>query len=238
MYNISLNEQAQQIFDDICGNYPEETQILNQVLQKYAFFREFLSEFLHTFSTLVHGFTAGQTLFLCGNGGSFADCIHIAGELMKTFRQKRPLSETEKAAFSGLEFGEILAEHLEKGLPCVVLGLNPSLNSAIQNDSNINAIQYAQELYALGKNGDTLLGMSTSGNALNVRYAISTAKALGIKTIGLTGKDGGKLAAVADIVLKVPETETYIVQQQHSIVYHTLCLMLELRFFSQGSDVQ
>ncbi|MBD3309125.1 SIS domain-containing protein [candidate division KSB3 bacterium] len=229
---LGPHPQARQIFQEMGLQYPEERRLVEATVEHYPFFQEFLPEFLHVFAALVDGFTAGRTLFLCGNGGSFADCIHMAGELMKTFKQKRPLSDAEKLPFAGLEFGDILTEHLEKGLPCLVLGLNPSLNSAVQNDTQLSAIQYAQELYALGHPGDMLLGISTSGNALNVRYAVSTAKALGMTTIGLTGKTGGKLADVVDIAIKSSETETYLIQQQHIIVYHTLCLMLESRFFS------
>ena len=216
--NIVLDKHTQQIFDDICTRHPQEKHALEHTLQNHPFLEEILPDFLQAFSRLIQGFQAGHTLFLCGNGGSFADSIHIAGELMKTFRLKRPLAESDKSAFSGYEFNNILTEHLEKGLPCIALGLNPSLVSAIQNDTKISAIQYAQELYALGKKDDMLLGISTSGNALNVRYAISTAKALGMTTLGLTGKHGGKLAEVADITIQVPATETYMVQEQHETV--------------------
>lgn len=230
-YSVSLNANAQNIWEQIVANYPEECRIIEQFLQENADFQELLSDFLMMFDRLVQGFTAGQTLFLCGNGGSFSDCLHIAGELMKTFRLKRALSPEAKAKFAECECGDLLAEHLECGLPCIVLGLNPSLSSAIQNDSQISALQYAQELYALGKSGDMLLGISTSGNALNVRYAVSVAKVLGMSTFGLTGSSGGKLAEVVDLVVKVPETVTYKIQEQHIRVYHTLCLLLETRFF-------
>lgn len=231
MEHIFLHKQAQQIFDDICTNSPEEKRCLEQLLQKHPFARDILPDFLHVLSVLVRGFQRRQHLFLCGNGGSFADCIHIAGELMKTFKVQRPIPKAGWAAFADVEFGERLIKYLQEGLPCCVLGSNPSLVSAVQNDNDINALQYAQELYVLGKPGDMLLGISTSGNALNVRYAASTAKAVGMTVIGLTGKQGGKLAEAADVIIKVPETETYMVQEQHVIVYHALCLLLELRFF-------
>jgi D-sedoheptulose 7-phosphate isomerase len=240
VHNIGLTNSARQIFDDMCARHPQEKHALQHTLQNHPFLKEILPDFLQVFSLLIQGFQAGHTLFLCGNGGSFADSIHIAGELMKAFRLKRPLSESDKLAFSEYEFNDILSEHLEKGLPCIALGLNPSLVSATQNDTQISAIQYAQELYALGKKGDMLLGISTSGNALNVRYAISTAEALGMTTLGLTGRHGGKLAEAAYITIQVPATETYMVQEQHEIVYHALCLLLELRFFAdreQGSKV-
>ncbi|MCP4397537.1 MAG: SIS domain-containing protein [bacterium] len=231
MENMFLNTQAQQIFDDVCRNYVAEKEHLEQTLDSHHFFSEIFESFLLTFSALKTSFDAGGRLFLCGNGGSFSDCIHIAGELMKTFRLPRPLSDEKKSCFMGLEFEELLTVHLQEGLPCSVLGLNPALVSAIQNDNEPGALQYAQELYGQGKADDVLLGISTSGNALNVRYAVSVAKALNMTVIALTGEKGGKLAGVADMTIRVPEKETYKVQERHLVVYHALCLWLELRFF-------
>ena len=230
MPNI-LHERADRIAREIRADYPQEGRCLDEIAERHGFFTAILPEFLCAFDALIQGFRNGRALFLCGNGGSFADCVHIAGELMKTFKLARPLSESEKRAFAALPHGDALTTHLQRGLPCVVLGLNPSLSSAIQNDSAIPALQYAQELYCLGKPGDMLLAISTSGNAQNVLYAVSTAKALRMPVIGLSGRGGGALAEVADIALRVPETETYRIQEQHVITYHLLCLLLELRFF-------
>lgn len=224
------------IYQTICDQFPEEACYLHQALEQHPFLTPLLGEFLHVFEALEQGFRAGKTLYLCGNGGSFSDCIHIAGELVKTFKLPRPLNDAEREAFAGIEHGDLLAARLQKGLPCVVLGLNPSLSSAILNDSEIPGLQYAQELYCLGKPGDMLIAISTSGNAQNVLYAVSTAKALGMTVIGVTGSAGGMLAQQADIPLKVTESETYKVQEQHVIVYHLLCLLLELRFFSSPSS--
>lgn len=235
LHNISFDEGSQQIFDNIWANKPEERQFIEQMLQKDNSLSEALSGMLLAFDTLVKCFESGHTLFLCGNGGSCADCMHIAGELVKSFLLRRHLSASSKAAFVGLEFGNTLAENLEYGLPCIALGFNHSLNSAILNDSGMAELQFAQELYVLGKQGDVLLGISTSGNARNVLHAVSVAKALGMKTIGLTGSQGGKLAQTVDIAIKVPETSTPTIQQQHEAIYHTLCAMLESRFFS-GTD--
>ncbi len=183
------------------------------------------------FDALVQGFTAHRRLLLCGNGGSCADAMHIAGELMKSFKIPRPLSDAEKSRFEQSDSAEILTVHLERGLPCIALGLNHSLFTAIQNDKTAAALQYAQELSVLGERGDMLMGISTSGTAQNVLYAVSTARALGMKTFALTGLAGGKLAQLADIAIKAPETSTESVQELHIIIYHTLCAMLEARFF-------
>ena len=236
LHNISFDEQSQRIFENIWANKPEEKQFIEQMLQKDNSLSEALPNALLAFDLLIKRFEAGQTLFLCGNGGSCADCMHIAGELVKSFLLRRRLFASSKAAFKGLEFGNVLAENLEYGLPCTVLGFNHSLNSAILNDSGMAELQFAQELYVLGKKGDVLLGISTSGNALNVLHAVSVAKALGMKTIGLTGGQGGKLAQTVDIAIKVPETSTPLIQQQHETIYHALCAMLESRFFSGTDD--
>ena len=216
---------------DFAMRYPAEYQAVAATLERQPFLRDILPDFLHVYHTLLDGFQTGKTLFLCGNGGSLADCLHLAGELLKTFKLTRPLSPAAKAAFAGHLHGDLLAEHLQRGLPCQVLGMNPALASAVLNDSPVPALHYAQELYCFGKPGDLLLGVSTSGNALNVQYAVTTAQALEMTVIGLTGHAGGKLAELADVALRVPATETYQIQEQHEVVYHLLCLLLELRFF-------
>lgn len=228
---LSQHHNAQHIYHDIQTNYPEEAQLLQQLLQKHQAYTAILPEFLRAYYLLVEGFQAKRRLFLCGNGGSFADAMHISGELLKSFKRRRSLAQTDKQSFSHYEYGDILAESLEYGLPCMVLGLNHALFSAVQNDCKAEAMQYAQELYALGTQGDMLLAISTSGNALNVLYALTTAKVLGVKTIGLTGHIGGKLAQYADIAIKAPETSTESVQEHHIVLYHALCALLERRFF-------
>ena len=108
---------------------------------------------------------------------------------------------------------------------------HPGLSTAFLNDVDGQLI-YAQQIYGYGKEGDVFLGISTSGNAKNILYAQTVAKAKGIKTIGLTGKDGGELGKKADVAIIVPEQETYKIQELHLPIYHALCLMLEDRFFS------
>jgi D-sedoheptulose 7-phosphate isomerase len=88
----------------------------------------------------------------------------------------------------------------------------------------------------LGKPGDMLLGISTSGNALNVLNAVATAKVRGMTTIGLTGQQGGQLAQLVDVTIKAPETITPCIQEQHEAIYHTLCAMLESRFFAKSKN--
>ena len=161
LHNISFDKQSQRIFENIWANKPQEKQFIEQMLQKDSSLGEALPNALLAFDMLVKSFEAGHTLFLCGNGGSCADCMHIVGELVKSFLLRRHLSASSKAVFAGLEFEDTLAENLEYGLPCILLGFNPSLNSAILNDSGMAELQFAQELYVLGKKGDVLLGIST-----------------------------------------------------------------------------
>ncbi|MFA4945093.1 MAG: SIS domain-containing protein [Lentisphaeria bacterium] len=176
---------------------------------------------------------AGGTLYLCGNGGSAADCDHIAGELLKGFLLPRPLPAAAAARLAALggEDGAYLGRKLQGGLRAVTLTGHPALSSAVIND-NGGDLAFAQQLWALGRAGDVLLAISTSGNARNVRLAALAAKALGMKVVLLSGETGGQLRPLADLALCVPERETFKVQELHLPLYHTFCAMLERRFFA------
>jgi D-sedoheptulose 7-phosphate isomerase len=227
------DDHIRQMAADILTNRPTEAEFLDHMLEKDPALAAAVPALLAAFEALTACLAQGQTLYLCGNGGSCADCMHIAGELVKSFLLHRRLSAANAAKFAHLEFGAELAAHLEEGARCQVLGFNHSLNSAILNDSRRYEMQYAQELYVFGRPGDILLAISTSGNALNVLYAVTTATALGMRSIALTGRDGGKLARSAEIAIKAPADLTYHVQEQHSLLYHALCAMLEARLFGE-----
>ena len=189
-------------------------------------------ELAQAFTAIAASLERGGTLYLCGNGGSFSDALHISGELLKSFARPRPLSEALRARLRAQPNGDELAQHLQAGLRAHVLGCNPALASAVANDIPVSGIVYAQELVALARAGDTLLGISTSGRARSVLLAIAAAKALGLKTIGLTGAAGNNpLADLVDIAIRVPAGETYRIQELHLALYHRLCLMLEAYFF-------
>lgn len=175
-----------------------------------------------------------KKLLIAGNGGSAADSEHIAGELMKRFKIIRPVPDefAEKLRAIDPERGDNLAKNLERGLMAIPLVAHEALSTAYINDVDGLGV-FAQQLYGFGRPGDVFLGISTSGNSKNVLSATVVARALGIKVIGLTGGKGGELASVADVVVKVPETETYMIQELHLPVYHCLCLMLEERFFGE-----
>lgn len=187
-----------------------------------------------SFKMLVECFDGGNKFLIAGNGGSCADSEHIVGELMKGFKLPRKCSTefAEKLKTVDALRGAELAEKLQGGLPTIALTGHQGMNTAFINDvENGGLLTYAQQVYGYGKKGDVLLGISTSGNSKNVMNAVVVAKALGLKVIGLTGVNGGELVKLADVAIKVPETETYMIQELHLPVYHCLCLMLEERFF-------
>lgn len=179
------------------------------------------------YSAMRETFEAGGKLLLCGNGGSGADAEHWAGELLKGFLSRRPLGGAMREAL-----GPELASHLQGGLPAISLTGFLSLRTAWQNDCEPDYV-YAQLVYALGRPGDMLVGISTSGNARNVAHALETARKLGLKTAALTGAGGGRAGKIAELSIRVPASEVHLIQEQHLPVYHTLCLMLEDHFFPE-----
>ncbi len=192
-----------------------------------------VEELLALHGALVACYNQGGKLLACGNGGSFADAMHIVGELCKSFERKRPLPADFLTRLDGLPFGDELAAHLEAGLPAIALGLNGSLKSAIENDSPMRDIAYAQELAALARPGDVVVGISTSGNAPSVRMALSVARAVGATTVSFTGPDGGHMAAFADIALRAPGDSVKTIQEAHLVLYHTMCALIEAHYFPE-----
>lgn len=211
--------------------HPDVAEALWKLHQTHPILDSCMKEIVQTLQMLVECFKKGHRLYLCGNGGSFADAMHIAGELLKSFERKRPLSTEDRRDFAELHFEDGLATALEYGFPTVTLGLNHSLTTALENDNSIRYLIFAQELFVLGQPQDVLLAISTSGNARNVTYAVVTAQAKGMITIGLTGEDGGLLAQMADVAIKVPAKITSSIQELHLPVYHTICRMLEAYFY-------
>jgi D-sedoheptulose 7-phosphate isomerase len=203
---------------------------LQDLIIRYPILESAESTVRSAFELLKNAYMAGGKLLVAGNGGSAADSEHIVGELMKNFVRKRSLPQNFMTALQDNPAESYLSEHLQPGLPAISLAGHPGLSTACINDIDGNIV-YAQQVYILGKPGDIFLGISTSGNAKNVWYALLTAKAVGLKTIGLTGGLGGMLAKAADVAIVVPENKTYKIQELHLPVYHTLCLMLEEYFF-------
>ena len=174
----------------------------------------------------------GGKLLVAGNGGSAADAEHMVGELMKGFKLSRKLDNEIKNNLinQDKEMGQVLAENLQGALPAIALDGHPALTTAYMNDCE-PLLCFAQQVNGYGNKGDVFVGISTSGNSKNILYAAVTARAKGMKVVGLTGEKESKLSQMADVCIKVPQTETYMVQELHLPVYHCLCLMLEDRFF-------
>ncbi len=191
------------------------------------------ADIVAVFEMICHCFRNSSKVMICGNGGSAADSEHIVGELMKGFKHSRPLGHNEREKLTGLfDDGGYIADNLQGALPAVSLVNNVSLSSAFANDVAADMI-FAQQVYGLGNAGDVVIGISTSGNAVNVINALKTARAFDMHTIGLTGGTGGKMLKYCETSVKVPQTETYLVQELHLPVYHTLCAMLEEEFFGK-----
>lgn len=207
--------------------------MLNKLLNRYPQLAKCQDELKKATAAMIDCYKNGGKILLCGNGGSCADCDHIVGELMKGFLKKRPLSTEKKAQMTNLSplLDEETLSKLQGGLPAISLPSLTALNSAFCNDVDPELI-YAQSVMAMGKTGDVLIAISTSGNAKNVFAAAKVAKGLGLTVIGLTGKGGGNLSEISDICIRVPETETFKVQELHLPVYHYLCAATEEEFFT------
>lgn len=183
---------------------------------------------------LVDCFSQGGQLLICGNGGSCADADHIVGELVKAFRLQRPLDEPTVCRLQEQgEQGTLLADRLQSGLPAINLGAHASLLTAMVNDVG-GKYMYAQQVVAYGREGDILLGISTSGNSEDVLCAGLAAKARGLWTLGLTGRTGGKMGNVFDWILHGAADTTEGVQDVHSVIYHAICACVEYQCWGEG----
>lgn len=232
-----VSTTATQDCADSTGVPKEAAAVLEGMVARQPELEPVTKDLARAFRELDRCFKSGGTLFLCGNGGSMADALHISGEMLKSYAHARPIPASLQVRLADQPDGSLLLRNLEGGLRAVVLGANPALASAVANDRPDRDVGYAQELLALARPGDCLLGISTSGNARNVAYAVQTAKALGVTTLGLTGADGGRLAALADIAIRVPAQRTDRVQEQHVLVYHALCEMVEVARFEGNRQI-
>ena len=207
---------------------------IDLLVQRYPVLDICKEDIEKAYRILEECYTHDGKLLIAGNGGSAADSEHIAGELMKRFKTPRPVPAdfAEKLQEVDSVRGPELAKNLERGLMAIPLVAHEALTTAYINDVDGLGV-FAQQLYGFGRPGDVFLGISTSGNSKNIMSATVVARALGLKVIGLTGAKGGELASVANVAIRVPETETFMIQELHLPVYHCLCLMLEGRFFGK-----
>lgn len=180
----------------------ENIELMNSILHDTIF----MSQISQLADIMVKSLRKGGTIFFCGNGGSAADAQHLAAELSGRFYFDRA------------------------PLPAEALHCNTSYLTAIANDYGFEHV-YERLIKGNGKKGDVLVGLSTSGNSLNITKAFETAKNLDITTIAFTGENGGKLKEVADYILQIPSTDTPRIQEAHILIGHIICELIETEMF-------
>ena len=207
---------------------------IDLLMKRYPTLEKCRQDIIDGYLMLEECYSHDGKLLIAGNGGSAADAEHIAGELMKRFKTPRTIPDELKDKLIEIDSvrGENLAKNLERPLMAIPLVAHEALTTAYINDVDGLGV-FAQQLYGFGRKGDVFLGISTSGNSQNVMSATVVARALEIKVLGLTGANGGELNSVSDVCVKVPETETYMIQELHLPIYHCWCLMLEDHFFGE-----
>ena len=206
---------------------------IDVLIERYPQLTCIADDLYASYKVIEDSYKKGGKLLIAGNGGSAADAEHIVGELMKGFKLPRKVEDTFAASLREIneELGSVLAQNLQGALPAIALDGHSALSTAYMNDCE-PLLCFAQQVNGYGKEGDVFLGISTSGNSKNILYAAVTARAKGMKVIGLTGAKDSKLEQMSDVCIRVPQTETYVIQELHLPVDHCLCLMLENEFFS------
>lgn len=205
---------------------------MNDFFERYSNLQICRNDMEQGVSLMCDTYRKGGKILVCGNGGSCADSEHIVGELMKSFVlcRKIPKSDTEKFQKLLGDEAELFEKYLQRGIPAFSLCSQSGVMTAYNNDVNSDFV-YAQLLYASARENDLFIGISTSGNSRNVVNAVKVAKVMGIKSLCLTGEKECEIDKFADCVIKVPETETYKIQELHLPVYHYLCLETEKNLF-------
>jgi D-sedoheptulose 7-phosphate isomerase len=195
---------------DKSGNHNSEmvhllrTHLEGSIATKHRVLETCEAQILAAADAIATSFRHGGKLLLCGNGGSAADCQHIAGELVSVLTQ----------------------DFLRPALPAIALTTDSSILTASANDFGYGGV-FERQVQALGRSGDVLLGISTSGNSENVLRAMTASRDAGMRGIALTGGTGGKLAVLADLVICVPATNVQHIQEAHLTVGHILCAIVE-----------
>jgi D-sedoheptulose 7-phosphate isomerase len=210
----------------------EEEEILKDLIRRLPALEGCKDEIREAYKAVIDCYSNQGKLLLCGNGGSCADADHIVGELMKSFEKKRPIDKSFKNKLRSIsgERGTFMADNLQKALPAISLNAHSALYSSISNDMDANLV-FAQQIAGYGQEKDVLIAMSTSGNSQNIIDAAITAKAKGLTVIGLTGQNGGRMKQYCDITICAPSDNTPEVQEFHQPIYHTICRIVETRFF-------
>ena len=201
------------------------SQSIEELISRYPALELCRVSIVGAFDVLLAAFRGGGKVLVCGNGGSAADAEHICGELLKKFKKHRDVPADIAA-----KLRPELAAKLEGTLPAVSLVSMSGIITAFANDVAWETA-FAQQVLALAKPGDVLIALSTSGNSANCVAAAEVMKAIGGKTIAFTGAKESRLSVVCDVTIRVPETETYKVQELHLPVYHALCAAIEEELF-------
>ena len=200
-------------------------RILDELFARHPALAVCRDDVFAAFGVLGDAFRAGGKVLVCGNGGSAADAEHICGELLKSFVRRRPVPQSVAARLRP----EIAAK-LEGSLPAVSLVSMCGIVSAVANDVAWETA-FAQQVLGLAREGDVLLAISTSGDSANCVAAVRVAHAVGARAVAFTGRRESRLSGLCDVTVRVPETETYKVQESHLPLYHALCAMLEAEIF-------
>lgn len=215
------------------------SQKVDELTERYPALAVCGKELHEAVEMICESYRGGHKLIACGNGGSASDAEHIVGELMKGFLLPRRLDAAmaQKMREVCPEEADYFLENLQGALPALSLVNQVALNTAFANDQAPD-LSFAQQILGMGNPGDVLLAISTSGNSKNVLYALQMAKVKGVKTIALTGRSGGKIYSrrLADVTIRVPDEETYRIQELHLPVYHMLCIAAEEEFFGRESQ--
>lgn len=207
-------------------------KIITELVERYPALVSAEADILKALEEIIKVYQNGGKILVCGNGGSAADSLHIVGELVKSFRRKRPINAEIRKRLE-VEFpedAERFVQCLEGAMPAISLVSEVSLITAFSNDKEA-VFAYAQQVYGQGVENDVLIGISTSGNAENVVLASKMARVKGMKVIAMTGEGGGKLKNLSDVCICAPSKETYIIQEYHLPIYHALCAAVEIELF-------
>ena len=212
----------------------EPIKYIDNLIKRYPVLEDQKENIICFYDMIKECYGRGGKVLIAGNGGSAADAEHMVGELMKNFRIERMLDKefADELVKVDSELGTTLAKGLEGALPAIALDGHYALTTAYMND-NDPQLCFAQQVYGLGEQKDVFLGISTSGNSLNVLLAAVTARAKGMRVLGLTGAKNNKLSTFCDACIKVPGKESYIIQELHLPIYHCICMMLEDEFFGK-----
>lgn len=198
--------------------------MIKELLERYPVLSECEDQIKSAIELIRDTYKNGGKVLVCGNGGSCSDSEHIVGELMKGFKLMRPVTDER--------IPEDLRRGLQGALPAISLPSQTGILSAFINDVDPE-MMYAQLTYGYARENDLLIGLSTSGNSKNVVNAARIAKAVGAKALAMTGKKESKLSEICDVCIRVPETETYKIQELHLPVYHYLCAQIEADCFDK-----